>query len=92
MFTQEVEARTDLSYPNFAQLYRTLMFDAQKSVSVDLVLLTNKISEEVLKSFIYRKKSNHNGRILHCKLFFQTLRGTSTDFDAVPVRVHILNP
>uniref|UniRef100_A0A671WIZ3 1-phosphatidylinositol 4,5-bisphosphate phosphodiesterase gamma n=1 Tax=Sparus aurata TaxID=8175 RepID=A0A671WIZ3_SPAAU len=35
---QEVEARTDLSYPNFAQLYRTLMFDAQKSVSVDLVL------------------------------------------------------
>uniref|UniRef100_A0A671WKF0 Phosphoinositide phospholipase C n=1 Tax=Sparus aurata TaxID=8175 RepID=A0A671WKF0_SPAAU len=44
---QEVEARTDLSYPNFAQLYRTLMFDAQKSVSVDLVLLTNKISEEI---------------------------------------------
>uniref|UniRef100_A0A665WST1 1-phosphatidylinositol 4,5-bisphosphate phosphodiesterase gamma n=1 Tax=Echeneis naucrates TaxID=173247 RepID=A0A665WST1_ECHNA len=30
---QEVEARSDLSYPNFAQLYRTLMFDAQKSVS-----------------------------------------------------------
>uniref|UniRef100_A0A671WK22 1-phosphatidylinositol 4,5-bisphosphate phosphodiesterase gamma n=1 Tax=Sparus aurata TaxID=8175 RepID=A0A671WK22_SPAAU len=65
---QEVEARTDLSYPNFAQLYRTLMFDAQKSV--------------ILKSFIYRKKSYHNGRILHCKLCFQTLRGTSTDFDA----------
>uniref|UniRef100_A0A7N6C0I1 1-phosphatidylinositol 4,5-bisphosphate phosphodiesterase gamma n=1 Tax=Anabas testudineus TaxID=64144 RepID=A0A7N6C0I1_ANATE len=30
---QEVEARSDLSYPNFAQLYRTLMFDAQRSVS-----------------------------------------------------------
>uniref|UniRef100_A0A665WT05 1-phosphatidylinositol 4,5-bisphosphate phosphodiesterase gamma n=1 Tax=Echeneis naucrates TaxID=173247 RepID=A0A665WT05_ECHNA len=29
---QEVEARSDLSYPNFAQLYRTLMFDAQKSL------------------------------------------------------------
>uniref|UniRef100_A0AAQ6AD54 1-phosphatidylinositol 4,5-bisphosphate phosphodiesterase gamma n=1 Tax=Amphiprion ocellaris TaxID=80972 RepID=A0AAQ6AD54_AMPOC len=31
---QEVEARNDLSHPNFAQLYRTLMFDAQRSVSV----------------------------------------------------------
>uniref|UniRef100_H2MCH7 1-phosphatidylinositol 4,5-bisphosphate phosphodiesterase gamma n=1 Tax=Oryzias latipes TaxID=8090 RepID=H2MCH7_ORYLA len=31
---QEVEARSELSYPNFAQLYRTLMFDAQRSVSV----------------------------------------------------------
>lgn len=62
MFTQEVEARTDLSYPNFAQLYRTLMFDAQKSVSVDLALLTNKVSEEVLKSFTYSKKSYHNGK------------------------------
>uniref|UniRef100_A0AAQ4NQ05 1-phosphatidylinositol 4,5-bisphosphate phosphodiesterase gamma n=1 Tax=Gasterosteus aculeatus aculeatus TaxID=481459 RepID=A0AAQ4NQ05_GASAC len=31
---QEVEARSDLSYPNFSQLYRTLMFDAQKTVSV----------------------------------------------------------
>ncbi|XP_035502529.2 1-phosphatidylinositol 4,5-bisphosphate phosphodiesterase gamma-1-like isoform X2 [Scophthalmus maximus] len=30
---QEVEARSDLSYPNFAQLYRTLMFDAQRSES-----------------------------------------------------------
>uniref|UniRef100_A0A8C9Y5S0 1-phosphatidylinositol 4,5-bisphosphate phosphodiesterase gamma n=1 Tax=Sander lucioperca TaxID=283035 RepID=A0A8C9Y5S0_SANLU len=30
---QEVEARSELSYPNFSQLYRTLMFDAQKSVS-----------------------------------------------------------
>uniref|UniRef100_A0A8C5C4Q1 1-phosphatidylinositol 4,5-bisphosphate phosphodiesterase gamma n=1 Tax=Gadus morhua TaxID=8049 RepID=A0A8C5C4Q1_GADMO len=30
---QEVEARSDLSYPNFSQLYRTLMFDAQRSVS-----------------------------------------------------------
>uniref|UniRef100_G3NLI8 1-phosphatidylinositol 4,5-bisphosphate phosphodiesterase gamma n=1 Tax=Gasterosteus aculeatus aculeatus TaxID=481459 RepID=G3NLI8_GASAC len=29
---QEVEARSDLSYPNFSQLYRTLMFDAQKTV------------------------------------------------------------
>uniref|UniRef100_A0A3B3C9A1 1-phosphatidylinositol 4,5-bisphosphate phosphodiesterase gamma n=1 Tax=Oryzias melastigma TaxID=30732 RepID=A0A3B3C9A1_ORYME len=27
---QEVEARSELSYPNFAQLYRTLMFDAQR--------------------------------------------------------------
>lgn len=35
LFTQEVEARSDLSYPNFSQLYRTLMFDAQKSVSVN---------------------------------------------------------
>lgn len=32
-FTQEVEARSDLTYPNFAQLYRTLMFDTQKTVS-----------------------------------------------------------
>uniref|UniRef100_A0AAQ4Q929 1-phosphatidylinositol 4,5-bisphosphate phosphodiesterase gamma n=1 Tax=Gasterosteus aculeatus aculeatus TaxID=481459 RepID=A0AAQ4Q929_GASAC len=31
---QEVEARSDLSYPNFSQLYRTLMFDAQKTVSL----------------------------------------------------------
>lgn len=30
---KEVEARSDLSYPHFTQLYRTLMFDAQKSVS-----------------------------------------------------------
>ncbi|CAF88475.1 unnamed protein product, partial [Tetraodon nigroviridis] len=30
---QEVEARSDLTYPNFAQLYRTLMFDSQKTVS-----------------------------------------------------------
>uniref|UniRef100_A0A8C7ZX49 1-phosphatidylinositol 4,5-bisphosphate phosphodiesterase gamma n=1 Tax=Oryzias sinensis TaxID=183150 RepID=A0A8C7ZX49_9TELE len=29
---QEVEARSELSYPNFAQLYRTLMFDAQRSM------------------------------------------------------------
>uniref|UniRef100_A0A7N8YRM7 1-phosphatidylinositol 4,5-bisphosphate phosphodiesterase gamma n=1 Tax=Mastacembelus armatus TaxID=205130 RepID=A0A7N8YRM7_9TELE len=35
---QEVEARSDLSYPNFAQLYRTLMFDAQRSVSGTLAL------------------------------------------------------
>lgn len=32
--SQEVEARSELSYPNFAQLYRTLMFDSQRSVSV----------------------------------------------------------
>uniref|UniRef100_A0A3B3ZQB9 1-phosphatidylinositol 4,5-bisphosphate phosphodiesterase gamma n=1 Tax=Periophthalmus magnuspinnatus TaxID=409849 RepID=A0A3B3ZQB9_9GOBI len=32
---QEVEARNDLSYPNFAQLYRTLMFDAQRTVSTE---------------------------------------------------------
>lgn len=31
--TQEVEARSDLTYPNFAQLYRTLMFHTQKTVS-----------------------------------------------------------
>uniref|UniRef100_A0A674BH07 Phosphoinositide phospholipase C n=1 Tax=Salmo trutta TaxID=8032 RepID=A0A674BH07_SALTR len=31
---QEVEARCDLSFPHFAQLYRTLMFDAQRSVSI----------------------------------------------------------
>uniref|UniRef100_A0A672G1F3 1-phosphatidylinositol 4,5-bisphosphate phosphodiesterase gamma n=1 Tax=Salarias fasciatus TaxID=181472 RepID=A0A672G1F3_SALFA len=30
----KLQARSDLSYPNFAQLYRTLMFDAQRSVSV----------------------------------------------------------
>lgn len=30
---KEVEARSDLAYPHFTQLYRTLMFDAQKSVS-----------------------------------------------------------
>uniref|UniRef100_A0A8D3B1P2 1-phosphatidylinositol 4,5-bisphosphate phosphodiesterase gamma n=1 Tax=Scophthalmus maximus TaxID=52904 RepID=A0A8D3B1P2_SCOMX len=33
---QEVEARSDLSYPNFAQLYRTLMFDAQRSKVLDV--------------------------------------------------------
>lgn len=31
--SQEVEARCELSYPHFAQLYRTLMFDIQRSVS-----------------------------------------------------------
>ncbi|KAJ4943079.1 hypothetical protein JOQ06_005588 [Pogonophryne albipinna] len=35
---QEVEARSDLSYPNFSQLYRTLMFDAQKSIIEQLEL------------------------------------------------------
>lgn len=30
---QEVEARSELTFPNFSQLYRTLMFDAQKNVS-----------------------------------------------------------
>ncbi|KAL4635332.1 1-phosphatidylinositol 4,5-bisphosphate phosphodiesterase gamma-1-like isoform X1 [Arapaima gigas] len=30
---QEVEARCELTFPHFAQLYRTLMFDAQRSVS-----------------------------------------------------------
>uniref|UniRef100_A0A8D3E9N0 1-phosphatidylinositol 4,5-bisphosphate phosphodiesterase gamma n=1 Tax=Scophthalmus maximus TaxID=52904 RepID=A0A8D3E9N0_SCOMX len=35
---QEVEARSDLSYPNFAQLYRTLMFDAQRSIIEQLEL------------------------------------------------------
>lgn len=33
LVTQEVEARSELTYPNFAQLYRTLMFDTQKTVS-----------------------------------------------------------
>ncbi|TNN59903.1 1-phosphatidylinositol 4,5-bisphosphate phosphodiesterase gamma-1 [Liparis tanakae] len=35
---QEVEARSDLSYPNFSQLYRTLMFDAQKTIIEQLEL------------------------------------------------------
>ncbi|XP_069047232.1 1-phosphatidylinositol 4,5-bisphosphate phosphodiesterase gamma-1-like isoform X1 [Lepisosteus oculatus] len=35
---QEVEARCDLSFPHFCQLYRTLMFDAQKSVIEQLEL------------------------------------------------------
>uniref|UniRef100_A0A1A8DN49 1-phosphatidylinositol 4,5-bisphosphate phosphodiesterase gamma n=2 Tax=Nothobranchius TaxID=28779 RepID=A0A1A8DN49_NOTKA len=35
---QEVEARSELSYPNFAQLYRTLMFDSQKSIIEQLEL------------------------------------------------------
>ncbi|CAL8271241.1 unnamed protein product, partial [Arctogadus glacialis] len=35
---QEVEARSDLSYPNFSQLYRTLMFDAQRSIIEQLDL------------------------------------------------------
>ncbi|KAF6718643.1 1-phosphatidylinositol 4,5-bisphosphate phosphodiesterase gamma-1 [Oryzias melastigma] len=35
---QEVEARSELSYPNFAQLYRTLMFDAQRSIIEQLEL------------------------------------------------------
>lgn len=28
-----MEARSELTFPNFSQLYRTLMFDAQKNVS-----------------------------------------------------------
>uniref|UniRef100_A0A8C3A8Z2 1-phosphatidylinositol 4,5-bisphosphate phosphodiesterase gamma n=1 Tax=Cyclopterus lumpus TaxID=8103 RepID=A0A8C3A8Z2_CYCLU len=51
---QEVEARSDLSYPNFSQLYRTLMFDAQKTVSVCFVfghVRTTTVLEEVLESF-----------------------------------------
>ncbi|XP_067086423.1 1-phosphatidylinositol 4,5-bisphosphate phosphodiesterase gamma-1-like isoform X2 [Osmerus mordax] len=35
---QEVEARSDLSYAHFAQLYRTLMFDAQRSIIEQLEL------------------------------------------------------
>ncbi|XP_066572245.1 1-phosphatidylinositol 4,5-bisphosphate phosphodiesterase gamma-1 [Amia ocellicauda] len=35
---QEVEARCDLTFPHFSQLYRTLMFDAQKSVIEQLEL------------------------------------------------------
>ncbi|CAL1592677.1 unnamed protein product [Knipowitschia caucasica] len=35
---QEVEARNDLSYPHFAQLYRTLMFDAQRTIIEQLDL------------------------------------------------------
>ncbi|XP_029683948.1 1-phosphatidylinositol 4,5-bisphosphate phosphodiesterase gamma-1-like [Takifugu rubripes] len=35
---QEVEARSDLTFPNFAQLYRTLMFDAQKNITEQLEL------------------------------------------------------
>uniref|UniRef100_A0A8C4FC22 Phosphoinositide phospholipase C n=1 Tax=Dicentrarchus labrax TaxID=13489 RepID=A0A8C4FC22_DICLA len=52
---QEVEARSDLSYPNFAQLYRTLMFDTQKSVSVSFGFshkhTLSTVVDEVLKSF-----------------------------------------
>ncbi|KAJ8278208.1 hypothetical protein GJAV_G00085080 [Gymnothorax javanicus] len=35
---QEVEARCDLSFAHFAQLYRTLMFDAQRSITEQLEL------------------------------------------------------
>ncbi|XP_051929496.1 1-phosphatidylinositol 4,5-bisphosphate phosphodiesterase gamma-1-like isoform X2 [Hippocampus zosterae] len=35
---QEVDARGELVYPNFAQLYRTLMFDAQRSIIEQLEL------------------------------------------------------
>ncbi|XP_077389932.1 1-phosphatidylinositol 4,5-bisphosphate phosphodiesterase gamma-1-like isoform X2 [Festucalex cinctus] len=35
---QEVDARGELSYPNFAQLYRTLMFDTQRSIIEQLEL------------------------------------------------------
>nr|XP_023655878.1 1-phosphatidylinositol 4,5-bisphosphate phosphodiesterase gamma-1-like isoform X1 [Paramormyrops kingsleyae]XP_023655879.1 1-phosphatidylinositol 4,5-bisphosphate phosphodiesterase gamma-1-like isoform X1 [Paramormyrops kingsleyae] len=35
---QEVEARCELSYPHFAQLYRTLMFDTQRSIIEQLEL------------------------------------------------------
>ncbi|XP_037553736.1 1-phosphatidylinositol 4,5-bisphosphate phosphodiesterase gamma-1 [Nematolebias whitei] len=35
---QEVEARSELSYPNFSQLYRTLMFDSQRSIIEQLEL------------------------------------------------------
>uniref|UniRef100_A0A665WS50 1-phosphatidylinositol 4,5-bisphosphate phosphodiesterase gamma n=1 Tax=Echeneis naucrates TaxID=173247 RepID=A0A665WS50_ECHNA len=64
---QEVEARSDLSYPNFAQLYRTLMFDAQKSVSAcvwfstkthTLALIdTIRMLEDVLKSSSNERQS-----------------------------------
>uniref|UniRef100_A0A3B4XXC3 Phosphoinositide phospholipase C n=1 Tax=Seriola lalandi dorsalis TaxID=1841481 RepID=A0A3B4XXC3_SERLL len=55
---QEVEARSDLSYPHFAQLYRTLMFDAQRSVSVsDLVFLAVE-QKKAAVSTTERKKKN----------------------------------
>uniref|UniRef100_A0A8C4FBW7 1-phosphatidylinositol 4,5-bisphosphate phosphodiesterase gamma n=1 Tax=Dicentrarchus labrax TaxID=13489 RepID=A0A8C4FBW7_DICLA len=58
---QEVEARSDLSYPNFAQLYRTLMFDTQKSVSVSFGFshkhTLSTVVDEVLKSFTSIKDS-----------------------------------
>lgn len=62
LLTQEVEARNDLTYPNFAQLYRTLMFDAQKTVSartlrVFLFLPQSHSREEELKSFTFSLNS-----------------------------------
>lgn len=56
LVTQEVEARSDLTYPNFAQLYRTLMFDTQKTVSdskfyVFVSAPQRHSSQEELKSF-----------------------------------------
>lgn len=56
LFTQEVEARSELTYPNFAQLYRTLMFDTQKTVSgskfyVCVSAPQRRSSKEELKSF-----------------------------------------
>uniref|UniRef100_A0AAQ5ZAQ8 1-phosphatidylinositol 4,5-bisphosphate phosphodiesterase gamma n=1 Tax=Amphiprion ocellaris TaxID=80972 RepID=A0AAQ5ZAQ8_AMPOC len=44
--------KNDLSHPNFAQLYRTLMFDAQRSVSVKHRLrYTNKLCQISLYDF-----------------------------------------
>lgn len=53
---KEVEARGDLSYPNFTQLYRTLMFDAQKSVSGAFHSISDvvhqSIASELAQSFV----------------------------------------
>uniref|UniRef100_I3KTS5 1-phosphatidylinositol 4,5-bisphosphate phosphodiesterase gamma n=1 Tax=Oreochromis niloticus TaxID=8128 RepID=I3KTS5_ORENI len=55
---QEVEARSDLSYPNFAQLYRTLMFDAQRSVSVRYKATYICRALEEFLTFLYSKENS----------------------------------
>uniref|UniRef100_A0A3P8QV79 1-phosphatidylinositol 4,5-bisphosphate phosphodiesterase gamma n=1 Tax=Astatotilapia calliptera TaxID=8154 RepID=A0A3P8QV79_ASTCA len=55
---QEVEARSDLSYPNFAQLYRTLMFDAQRSVSVRYKPTYICRALEEFLTFLYSKENS----------------------------------
>uniref|UniRef100_A0A3B4H5A8 1-phosphatidylinositol 4,5-bisphosphate phosphodiesterase gamma n=1 Tax=Pundamilia nyererei TaxID=303518 RepID=A0A3B4H5A8_9CICH len=54
----KLQARSDLSYPNFAQLYRTLMFDAQRSVSVRYKPTYICRALEEFLTFLYSKENS----------------------------------
>uniref|UniRef100_A0A669DQ88 1-phosphatidylinositol 4,5-bisphosphate phosphodiesterase gamma n=1 Tax=Oreochromis niloticus TaxID=8128 RepID=A0A669DQ88_ORENI len=54
----KLQARSDLSYPNFAQLYRTLMFDAQRSVSVRYKATYICRALEEFLTFLYSKENS----------------------------------